>query len=163
MSRKTKSKQSLLSVGDVNFRICNTKKAQNIIPLFAFMLMHFGICCYAEFVLFLDLSFTALLAFAVQYVIFHTIYTKIKGGFLKFTVATVAAALAFIFLKALAPSGQWSSVLNRATMFINTAVRAEYYSEYEDLVCRSMPYALAAISVVVGYVTSLIVYLTKNA
>ena len=106
MSRKTKRKQSLLSVGDVNFRICNTKKAQSIIPLFAFMLMHFGICCYAEFVLFLDLSFTVLLAFAVQYVIFHTIYTKIKGGFLKFTVATVVAALAFVFLKALATSGQ---------------------------------------------------------
>lgn len=163
MRKKAKSKQSLLSVGDINFKICNTKKAQSIIPLLAFMLMHFGICCYAEFVLFLELSFSVLLAFAAEYVIFHIIYTKIKGGFLKFTVATVVAVLAFIFLKTLVPSRQWSIILNRATMFINTAVRAEYYSEYADLVYRNMPYALAAISVVVGYIVSLIVYLTKNA
>ncbi len=163
MSKKAKRKQSLLSVGDVNFRIYNTKKAQSIIPLLAFMLMHFGICCYAEFVLFLDLSFTALLAFAAQYAVFHIIYTKIKGGFLKFTVATAVAALAFVFLKAIAPSGQWSIILNRATMFINTAVRAEHYSEYADLVYRNMPYALAAISVALGYIASLIVYLAKNA
>lgn len=163
MSKKSNGSPSLLSAGDVKFRINNTEKGKNTALLFAFALMLLGICCYAEFALFLDFSFAALLALASECVIFHIIYTKIKAGFLKFAAATGAAVAAVLVIAALAPKGQWSVIINRAAMFINTAIRTERYPEYATLSYITAPYALSLIGIAAGYIISLVVYLAKNA